>query len=169
MIHGTRPSPADHDLHQAGTWTADARIVASVAGQSGAHVIVNQVGSGPGSSDVMYNARVTSGNGQNTLIRGTQLQHAKTALVQAFGKEQATTAPGPTDVISGVQAMERHLSVFPHAKTTDVLIWGNAVQTAGPVNLADPVQLADPVATLQTVVSQGLLAPNSCRLARVHG
>lgn len=170
MLVGT--SPADHDLHQAGTWTADARTVAAVASQSGAHVVVDRVGAGPGSSDVKYNARVSSGNGQNVLIRGTQLQHAKTALVQAFGKEQATTTPGPTDVISGVQAMERHLSVFPHATTTNVLIFGNAVQTAGPINLADPVQLADPVATLQTVVSQGLLARNSCagwRVSMVDG
>ncbi len=161
-------SPADHDLHQAGIWTAEARMVAGVAGQYGAHVVLDRIGSGPGSSAVMYNARVASGNGQNSLIRSTEVQQAKAVMVQAFGKEQASTTPGPIDVISGVRLMEEHLAAFPHAGTTNVVIFGDAVQTAGPVNLADPVQLADPVAALRAVTAQGLLPRNSCAGWRVH-
>ena len=39
-------SPADHDLHQAGTWTASAEMVAAAAGQSGAHVVLDRIGAG---------------------------------------------------------------------------------------------------------------------------
>jgi outer membrane protein OmpA-like peptidoglycan-associated protein len=165
-------SPADHDLHQAGTWTASAEMVAAAAGQSGAHVVLDRIGAGPKSSDVMYDARVANGNGQNALTRSTQLKHAQINLVQAFGNEQASTTPGPVDVISGVRFMEQHLSAFPHARTTNVVIFGNVLQTAAPIDLADPVQLADPVATLQTVVSQGLLTRDSCtgwRVSMVDG
>ncbi len=155
-------SPVDHDLHQAGAWTADVKVVAGAAAQYGAHVVLDRIGSGPGSSDVMYNRRVASGNGQNTLICGVQVRGAQTALVQAFTDEQATTTPGPVNVISAVLRMEAHLGALPHAQTTNVVIFGNAVQTAAPIDLADPVQLADPVATLQTVVAQGFLKRNSC-------
>ena len=65
-------------------------------------------------------------------------------------------------MISAVLRMEAHLAALPHAQTTNVVIFGNAVQTAAPIDLADPVQLADPVATLQTVVAQGFLKRNSC-------
>jgi outer membrane protein OmpA-like peptidoglycan-associated protein len=161
-------SPADHDLHQAGAWAADAKVVAAVAGQYGAHVVLDRIGSGPGSSAVMYNARVASDNGQNVLIRSTEVQQAEKGLVQAFGEEQDSTTPGPVNVISGVRLMEEHLAAFPHAGTTNVVIIGDAVQTAGPVNLADPVQLADPVAALRAVAAQGLLPRNSCAGWRVH-
>ena len=154
--------PADHGLHQAQPWAADTRSVAAWAGGSGARVIIDRFGSGPGSSDVMYNAPVISTTAQNALIHKTQLRHAENALVHAFGREQSTTTDGPVNLISGVRAMEQHLSVFPHARVTNVLIFGNAVQTAPPVNLADPLQLADPKAALQRVVSQGLLPPHSC-------
>ena len=50
-----------------------------------------------------------------------------------------------------------------HAVNPDVIIFGDAVQTAGPVNLADPVQLADPTQTLDKVKAQGLLQANACR------
>ena len=161
-------SPADHDLHQAGAWIADARRVAAVAGRARARVILDRIGSGPGSSDVLYNARVASGNGQNVLVSGTQVRHAETAMVQAFRNEQATTTPGHTDVISGVRRMEEHLGTFSHAKTVNVVIFGNAVPTTGPVNLADPVQLADPMAAVKAVAAQGQLPRNSCDGWRVH-
>jgi outer membrane protein OmpA-like peptidoglycan-associated protein len=64
--------------------------------------------------------------------------------------------------------MEEHLAAFPHAGPTNVVILGDAVQTAGPVDLADPVQLADPVAALRAVAAQGLLPRNSCAGWRVH-
>ena len=155
-------SPVDHDLHQAGAWTADVNLVASAAAQYGAHVVLDRIGSGPGSSDVIYNRRVASGNGQNSLICGIQVRGAQAALVQAFTDEQAATTPGPVNVISAVLRMEAHLGALPHAQTTNVVIFGNAVQTAAPIDLADPVQLADPVATLQTVVAQGFTKRNSC-------
>ena len=161
-------SPVDHYLHQTGAWTADVKMVAAAAAQSGAHVVLDRIGSGPGSSDVMYNRRVISGNGQNTLISGVQVQHAQEAMVQAFTEEQATTTPGPVNLISAVGKMEAHLGAFPHAKTTNVVIFGNAIQTAAPIDQADPVQLADPVATLQTAVAQGLLTRNSCAGWRVY-
>ena len=104
----------------------------------------------------MYNARVTSTTGQNSLIISMQVRRAEKGLVHAFGKEQASATPGPVNLISGVSSMAQHLHVVPH-KTTDVVIFGDAVETAEPVNLADPLQLADPKATLQAVVSRGLL------------
>jgi outer membrane protein OmpA-like peptidoglycan-associated protein len=58
--------------------------------------------------------------------------------------------------------MAQHLQAFAH-QTTNVAIFGDAVQTAAPVNLADPLQLADPKSTLQSVMSQGLLNRNECR------
>ncbi len=161
-------SPVDHDLHQAGAWSAGVKMVGAVAAQYRAHVVLDRIGSGPGSSDVMYNGRVASGNGQNTLIRGVQVRGAKAAMVQAFGDEQATATPGPVNVVSAVLRMEAHLGAFPHAQTTNVVIFGNAVQTAAPINLADPVQLADPAATLHTVVAQGFLKRNSCAGWRVY-
>jgi flagellar motor protein MotB len=155
MLAGT--SPVDHSLGQAGSWVADARLVAAAAGRASARVVLDRCGAGPGSSDVMYDARVMSANGQNSLIRNTQVQAAEGTLVRAFTREEATITPGPTDVISCVRAMAEHLAAFGHQKTTDVVIWGNAVQTAPPINLADPAQLGDPKTALQAVISQGLL------------
>ena len=70
-------------------------MVASAAARYGANVVLDRIGSGPGSSDVKYHSRVASGNGQNTPICGIQVRGAQTALVQAFTDEQATTTPGP--------------------------------------------------------------------------
>jgi outer membrane protein OmpA-like peptidoglycan-associated protein len=161
-------SPLDHGRGLARLWTADARLVAAAAGRARARVALDRCGAGPWSSDVMYEARVMNTNGQNSLIRKTQLQAAEGKLVRAFAHEDATTTPGPTDVISCVRAMAQHLAAFGRQKTTDVLIWGSAVQTAAPVNLTDPAQLADPSTTLQTVVSQGLLSRSLCTGWRVY-
>jgi outer membrane protein OmpA-like peptidoglycan-associated protein len=158
ILEGT--NPGDRSVHLA--WTADARQVASAAGQSAAHVVIDRFGAGPGSSDVMFNAPVTSTDGQNALIRKTQVKHAEDDMVGAFYKEQATAIPGPVDLISGIQKMESHLGGLA-AVNPDVIIFGDAVQTAGPVNLADPVQLADPTQTLDKVKAQGLLQANACR------
>ncbi len=153
-------NPGDHGLHPA--WAADAWQVASAAGQSGARVVIDRFGTGPGSSDVMFNAPLTSTDGQNHLIVQAQVTHAEDEMVRAFGKEQATAIPGPTDLISGIQKMEDHLREL-HAVNPDVIVFGDAVQTAGPVNLADPVQLADPSLTLEKVKAQGLLQASACR------
>jgi flagellar motor protein MotB len=164
LLAGT--SPVDHASGQAGAWTADARLVAAAAGRARARAVLDRCGAGPGSSDVMYDARVMSTSGQNALIRKTQLQAAEGNLVRAFTQEEATTTPGPTDVISCVRAMAEHLAAFGRQKTTDVVIWGNAVQTAAPINLAEPAQLADPKTALQTVISRGLLP--DCAGWQVH-
>lgn len=158
ILVGLRPE--DRGLHPA--WTADARKVARTAGQSGARVVIDRFGTGPGSSDVMFNAPLTSTDGQNLLIRQTQVKHAEDRMVRAFDDEQATSFPGPIDLISGIQKMEAHLREL-HAVDPDVIIFGDAVQTAGPVNLADPLQLADPRMTLQKVRAQGLLHATDCR------
>ena len=94
-------------------------------------------------------------------------------LVTASVEHKAAAAikaapPATLIMVSSVRLMEEHLAAFPHAKTTNVVIFGNAIQTAGPVNLADPVQLADPVTTLRAVTAQGLLPRNSCAGWRVH-
>ena len=164
LLVGT--SPVDHGPGQARSWSADSRLVADAAGRARARAVLDRCGAGPGSSDVMYDARVMSTNGQNTLITKTQLQAAEGNLVRAFTQEAATTTPGPTDMISCVRAMAQHLAAFGRQKATDIVIWGNAVQTAAPINLADPVQLADPKAALQTVISQGLLP--DCTGWQVH-
>src|ERR1700722_16482558 len=120
----------------------------------------------------MDNAPGGSTNGQNSRIKQTQLGQAEKGMTRAFGTEQATTTPGQVDVISGIRLMEEHLAAFPHGRTTNVVIFGNAIQTVGPVNLADPVQLADPVAALQAIAAQGLLPRNSCagwRVSMVDG
>jgi outer membrane protein OmpA-like peptidoglycan-associated protein len=153
-------NPADRGLHAA--WTADAWQVASAAGQFGARVVIDRFGTSPESSDVMFNAPLASTNGQNSLIRQTQVKHAEGQLVKAFGEEQATTLPGPTDLISGLQAMQEHLREL-NAADPDVIVFGDAEQTAGPVNLADPLQLADPTQTLAKLKAQGLLQANGCR------
>jgi outer membrane protein OmpA-like peptidoglycan-associated protein len=115
----------------------------------------------------MYNARVTSTTGQNNLIISMQINAAEKRMVRSFDEEQASATPGRVDLISGVSLMAQHLHVLPH-KTTDVVIFGAADQTAGPVNLADPLQLADPEATLQTVAAKGLLRPGECLGWRVY-
>lgn len=152
-------NPAEEDLHPG--WTADAWQVASVAGQSGARVIVDRFGTGPGSSDVMFNAPLASATGQNSLIIHAQVKHAEDEMVAAFDREQAAATPGPVDLISGIQVMEDHLREL-HAVNPDLIIFGDAVQTAGPVDLADPVHLADPAAALEKVKAQGLLQPSAC-------
>jgi outer membrane protein OmpA-like peptidoglycan-associated protein len=153
-------NPADHSLHTA--WTADAWQVARAAGQSSGRVVIDRFGTGPGSSDVMFNALLASTNGQNSLIRQTQVKHAEDQMVGAFDEEQATTPAGPVDLISGIQAMEDHLRELD-AAAPDVVIFGDAEQTAGSVNLTDPVQLADPAQTLGKVQAQGLLQAGNCR------
>ena len=158
ILVGTHPG--DRGLHAA--WTADARQVASAAGQSSARVVIDRFSTGPWSSDVMFNARLASTGGQNSLIRQTQVKRAEDHMVRAFDKEQATTLPGPTDLISGIQEMEDHLREL-NAVNPDVIVFGDAEQTAGPVNLADPLQLADPTQTLEKVKAQGLLQANACR------
>jgi outer membrane protein OmpA-like peptidoglycan-associated protein len=115
----------------------------------------------------MYNARVASTTGQNSLIINMQVHKAEKGMAHAFGKEQASTTPGPVNLIAGVSRMAQHLQAFPH-KTADVVILGDAAQTAAPVNLTDPLQLADPKATLQTVASKGLLSHGECRGWRVY-
>lgn len=153
-------SLGDRGLHAA--WTADARQVARAAGQWGARVVIDRFGTGPGSSDVMFNAPLTSAGGQNSLIRQMQVKHAEDQLVAAFDQEQATAIPGPTDLISGIQKMVDHLREL-NADHPDVIVFGDALQTAGPVDLADPVQLADPSLTLEKVETQGLLQASACR------
>lgn len=160
-------SPVDHELNQARAWAADAWLVAKAAGRSGAHVVIDRFGPGPGSSEVMYNARVTSTTGQNTLIISMQISAAEKRMTRSFDDEQGSATPGPVNLISGVSSMAQHLHVFPH-KTTDVVIFGDADETAGPVNLVDPLQLADPNATLQAVVSKGLLRHGECLGWRVY-
>lgn len=151
---------ADRDLHAA--WAADAWQVALAAGQSSARVVIDRFGTGPSSSDLMFNAPLASTYGQNSLIRQTQVKHAEEQMVGAFGEEQATTLSGPTDLISGIQAMEDHLRELS-AVNPDVIVFGDAEQTAGPINLTDPLQLADPMQTLEKVEAQGLLQANTCR------
>ena len=153
-------SPADRGLHAA--WNADARQVARAAGQSSARVIVDRFGTGPWSSDVTFNASLASTDGQNSLIRQTQVKHAEDQLVEAFDEEQATTRSGPTDIISGIQAMEGHLREL-NAVNPDVIIFGDAEQATGGISLADPLQLADPAQTLGKVRAQGLLQADTCR------
>jgi outer membrane protein OmpA-like peptidoglycan-associated protein len=152
--------PAAH-IPTTGAWTAGAWQVASAAGQSGARVIVDRFGTGPGSSDVMFNAPLASTTGQNSLIIHAQVKHAEDEMVAAFDREQAATTPGSVDLISGIQAMADHLREL-HAANPDLIIFGDALQTAGPVNLADPVQLADPAAALEKVKAQGLRQPSDC-------
>ena len=165
LLLGT--NPADHAIHQARAWAGDARLVAGAAGRSGAHVVIDRFGAGPGSSDVMYNARVASSGGLNQLITRTQTQGAEQAMERAFAREAASTTPGPINLVSGVRSLAQHLQAFPH-QSTDVVIFGDAVQTAAPVNLADPLQLADPKGTLRSAISQGLVSPAECRGWRVY-
>ena len=100
---------------------------------------------------------MASGNGQNSLICGTQVRGAQAALVQAFTEEQASHHPRARKRDQRRAAHGgQHLGALPHAQTTNVVIFGDAVQTAAPIDLADPVQLADPVATLRAVMAQGL-------------
>lgn len=153
-------NPSDHGLHTA--WTADARQVANVAGQSEARVIIDRFGTGPGSSDVMFNAPLASTDGQNALIRQTEVKQAETAMVRAFDQELAAAIPGQVDLISSIQKMENHLGELD-AVNPDVIIFGDAVQTARPVNLADPVQLAAPSLALENVKAEGLLPASACR------
>jgi outer membrane protein OmpA-like peptidoglycan-associated protein len=153
-------SPGDRGLHL--EWTADAREVASVAGQSAARVIIDRFGTGPGSSDVTFNASLASTDGQNILITQTQVKHAETEMVRAFDQEQATAIPGQIDLISGIQKMENHLGELD-AVNPDVIVFGDAVQTARPVNLADPIQLAVPSLTLEKVKADGVLQASACR------
>ena len=153
-------NPGNRALHPA--WAAEARQVATAAGRSRARVVIDRFGPGPGSSDVMFNAPLTSTNGQNHLIIQAQVTSAEHEMEQAFDDEQATVTPGPTDLISGIQEMQDHLHEL-HAVHPDLIIFGSAEQTAGPVNLADPVQLADPRASLEKVKAQGLLQASACR------
>lgn len=165
LLLGT--NPADHALHQARTWAGDARLVAGAAGRYGAHVVIDRFGTGPGSSDVMYNARVASTSGLNTLIIKTQRRNAEHAMEHAFAREAASTTPGPINLVSGVRSLAQHFQAFPH-QSTDVVIFGDAVETATPVNLADPLQLADTRGTLRSVISQGLVSRAECRGWRVY-
>jgi outer membrane protein OmpA-like peptidoglycan-associated protein len=153
-------NPADRGLHAA--WTADARQVATAAGQSSARVVIDRFGTGPGSSDVMFNKSVASTDGQNSLILQTQLKHAEGQMVGAFDEEQAATPAGPVDLVSGVLKMEQHLREL-NAASPDVIVFGDSEQTAGSVNLADPIQLADPTQTLGILQAQGFLQANACR------
>jgi outer membrane protein OmpA-like peptidoglycan-associated protein len=148
-------------------WAGDAELVAEASGKLDAHVVIDRFGAGPGASDVMYNLRVASTTGQNSLIIKTQRQEAERGLERAFAEEQASTTPGPINLISGVRSLAQHLQAFAH-QTTDVVIFGDAVQTAASVNLADPLQLADPKTTLRSVISQSLLSRDECRGWRVY-
>ena len=86
-------NPADRSLHAA--WTADARQVASAAGQSSARVVIDRFGTGPWSSDVMFNAPLASTDGQNSLIRQTQVKHAEDQMVGAFDAGAGHRPSGP--------------------------------------------------------------------------
>lgn len=164
LLLGT--SPADHDLHQARPWAGDATLIANAAGRLRAHVVIDRFGSGPGSSHVVYDRRVAS-SGLNPLIDRIQLKKAEQAMELAFAQESASTTPGPINLVSGVQSLAQHLQAFPHL-TTDVVIFGDAVQTAAPVGLADPLQLADTRESLRSVISRGLVSRGECRGWQVY-
>jgi outer membrane protein OmpA-like peptidoglycan-associated protein len=157
MLVGTNPA----DRGRRAAWTVEADQVASAAGQFRARVVIDRFGTGPGSSDVTFNAPLASTDGQNSLIRQTQVKQAEDEMVKAFGEEETAIVPGPVDLISGVQAMENHLDEL-NAAHPDVIIFGDAEQTAGAVDLADPVQLADPARALAQVKAQGLAQAASC-------
>jgi outer membrane protein OmpA-like peptidoglycan-associated protein len=157
MLVGTNPA----DRGRRAAWTVEASQVASAAGQFRARVVIDRFGTGPGSSDVTFNAPLASTDGQNSLIRQTQVKQAEDEMVKAFGEEETAIVPGPVDPISGVQAMENHLDEL-NAAHPDVIIFGDAEQTAGAVDLADPVQLADPARALAQVKAQGLAQASSC-------
>jgi len=165
LLLGT--SPADHVLHQARAWAGDARLVARAAGRSRAHVVIDRFGPGPSSSNVVYDARVASTTGLNKLVIGNQLRNAEWTMESAFARESASTTPGPINLVSGVRSLAQHLQAFPH-QTTNVVIFGDAVQTAAPVDLADPLQLADTRESLRSVISRGLVSPAECRGWRVY-
>lgn len=152
-------SPADRGWRAA--WAADAGQVASAAGQFSAQVVIDRFGTGPASSNVLFDEPLASTDGQNSLIRQTQVKEAEDKMVKAFGEEEAAVVPGPVDLISGVQAMEAHLGELS-AADPDVIVFGDAEQSAGAVNLADPVQLADPAQALARLKGQGLARAASC-------
>jgi outer membrane protein OmpA-like peptidoglycan-associated protein len=158
-------SPAGHVLGRAAQRSATATLIATAAGRSGAHVVVDRFGAGLGSAQVTYNARVTAETGENALIRKVQLEHAEAELAVAITDVPDISGSGPVDVIGGVRSMDGHLHAIPHGPA-DVVVLGGAMQTAAPINLADPAQLADPTATLRVVTSQGLLP--TCKGWRVY-
>ena len=110
-------NPAEEDLHPG--WTTDAWQVASVAGQSGARVIVDRFGTGSGSSDVMFNAPLVSATGQNSLIIHAQVKHAEDEMVAGFRPgADPPPLPGRWTSSASIQVMEDHLREL-HAVKTD--------------------------------------------------
>jgi hypothetical protein len=153
-------NPDNRGDHQ--PWTAQAGQVASAVGQSHARVIIDRFGAGPGSAEVTFDALVAPGSSaQNKLISDAQLVQAEKHMVVGFLTAMAITSPGPVDLLGSIVQMEGHLREV-HAMDPDLLIFGDAVQTAGPVNLADPVQLADPKMALAALKRAGLLQSGAC-------
>jgi OmpA family len=153
-------NPADQGWHQA--WAGEAGQIAAAAARSGARVIIDRFGNGPASSEVTFNAPVAaSASAQNFLIQEGQRDQAEKRMVAGFRAAMSPASSGQVDLLSGLQQMEQHLREA-NATSADLVVFGDAVQTTGPINLADPVQLADPKMSLETLRSAGLLQPGSC-------
>lgn len=153
-------NPADQGWHQA--WAGEAAQIATAAGRSGARVIIDRFGTGPASSEVTFNAPVApSASAQNFLVQEGELNQAEKRMVAGFRAAMSAASSGPVDLLSGLQQMEQHLREV-NANSADLVVFGDTVQTAGPINLADPVQLADPEMPLETLRHNGLLQPGSC-------
>jgi outer membrane protein OmpA-like peptidoglycan-associated protein len=144
---------------------ADAQTIAEEAGRSGAHVVLNGITDGKAPMTA-FNKQVI-GDGPNELIKNTQRKKVQRELIDAVQSSQQATPAGPVDVLSSIRHLADSLHALPHRPpTTDIVLFGSALQNTPPLKLTDPVALADPATTLQALARQGLMS--DCKGWRVH-
>jgi outer membrane protein OmpA-like peptidoglycan-associated protein len=144
---------------------ADAETIAEEAGRSGAHVILNAVTDGQ--APVTVFDKQVIGHGPNQLIREIQRKKIQRELVDAVLSSQQAVPTGRVDVLSAIRHLSDSLHTVAHrAPTTEVVLFGSALQNTPPLKLTDPLALADPKSTLATLARQGMTS--DCKGWRVH-
>jgi outer membrane protein OmpA-like peptidoglycan-associated protein len=131
-------------------------------------VLVSEYGPGSTDAPVRFNKQITYTNGQNDTTQDIERERAKKELKDAVTSTETSTT-GPLDVIGAVNDLEQHLEPLSQPDSSvEVVIVGDAVQTAAPIDLSSPVQLADTKTSIDAFVAEGLLRRGDCAGWRVH-
>ena len=135
--------------------TGAVATVLQAAQAESARLIADEIGVGPGSSDLVANLTLV-GNGPNRLLRSISLGHETVAARQALTDLVGKRGGANVDVIAGLDNLADHLRGLPR-RTTDVVLLGNLMSTQDPFDLRDPRTLANPRQTIARLAAVGAL------------
>lgn len=129
--------------------------VVSAASNERARLLVDTIGGGVFDEQLTVNEQIV-GAGANDLERDSDLQCKRQSAESGFAAAQKNRPSGPTDVLSALQVLQGHLSGVPRSET-DVVLFGDLINRAAPIDLTNPAALASPDAAIAQAQAKGLL------------